>query len=575
MRKKGIKKKPPKRIKEVHGRVKAGTAECNKIIDKICFRPLTQTWGELAAEIGFSHNALVSFRHKYADAIEQRLREWWIEARPAIDRATLESCTGFKSVNENADGGKSTKQYPPNSQSLLLFYDRCEKFLDKKADERIDVLYGIEPQMHQILPLFHWDKHWGVGGHDQLVAWFSGRGGGKTKIGARKILRLAKINRGVSGLVCAPTYKMLSNPVQEYLLAAIEECKIPYKFRKQDNYIELWGDTRLICRSFEEPDKIRGLEVGYAWIDELREGEKYTLDTILACVRDPQATLRQIFITTTPNGYDFMWDIWGDPDSKLLKSGRAVSYFSRTQDNLYLPASFIDLLMETYDEQVIKQEVLGQFVNIASAQIYYNFNRSIHVGEYPYDPNLPIHIGHDFNVDPLTAIIFQIRTERNHKIVTVVDEVYIEGSSTDEICKELKTRGYDPSRFSPEWIANYPDASGSRRSTERGSMSNIEILKQHGFTNLKHPRVNCLVRDRYAAVNGLLRNANGVSRLFIDKKCRHLIRDLEQEVYKPGTNQRDDSTVESKKRGHITDALGYGVHYLFRIENSFTAYPSF
>lgn len=563
---------------EEHAHAGKGSAEWIKRLDAVAFRPYDKRWDDLAKEIGLTPRGLRKFRDVYSDDIEARLREWFVEARPSIDKAILESCIGFTSENRNFEGQVSLKQYPPNAVSIQTFYERCEKFLDKHKDERADVLFGIDPQMHQVLPLFHWDKKWGTNGNDQLVAWFSGRGGGKTKIGARKILKLAKLNRGTQLLVCAPTYKMLSNPVLEYLKSALEDCKIPNQYWKQDNYFILWGDTKIICRSFEDADKIRGLEVSAAWIDELREGDKDAIDTILACVRDPRATLRQTFVTSTPNGYDFMWDIWGDPESKTLRSGRAVAYFSRTDDNVFLPPSFIDMLMETYDEQVIKQELLGQFVNVSQKNIYYNFDRATHVGNYEFDPNLPIHIGHDFNYNPLCAVVFQIHDDRGRKVVWVVDELYMDSSSTDEECKELKIREgsrYDPSRYPPEWIANYPDASGVQKTAAAGARSNIEILRQHGYTNLKHPHANCFIRDRYASVNGMLRNANGHNRLFINSKCRHLIRDLEQESYKQGSNLRDDSTTAAKARGHITDALGYGIHYLFRIESSFTAYSSY
>lgn len=63
------------------------------------------------------------------------------------------------------------------------------------------------------------------------------------------------------------------------------------------------------------------------------------------------------------------------------------------------------------------------------------------------------------------------------------------------------------------------------------------------------------VRDRINAVNGNLNAASGDVRILISPRCRELIRDLEQVVYKEGTGQIDKTT--DAMRTHLSDALGY------------------
>src|SRR5205085_8145526 len=67
------------------------------------------------------------------------------------------------------------------------------------------------------------------------------------------------------------------------------------------------------------------------------------------------------------------------------------------------------------------------------------------------------------------------------------------------------------------------------------------------------------VVNRINAVNALLRNANGRTRLWIHPKCKNLIRSLEGLVYKQGTNIPDKSTGLD----HMGDALGYLVGAVF------------
>ena len=63
------------------------------------------------------------------------------------------------------------------------------------------------------------------------------------------------------------------------------------------------------------------------------------------------------------------------------------------------------------------------------------------------------------------------------------------------------------------------------------------------------------VKDRVAAVNSLLKSTSGEIRLFIDPKCKHLMKDLERVVWKPGTALLEKD--KDPELTHISDALGY------------------
>jgi hypothetical protein len=61
------------------------------------------------------------------------------------------------------------------------------------------------------------------------------------------------------------------------------------------------------------------------------------------------------------------------------------------------------------------------------------------------------------------------------------------------------------------------------------------------------------VVDRINSVNALLQNANRRPRLFIDRKCKNLIRSLQSLTFKEGTHFPD----KSSGLDHVSDALGY------------------
>ena len=83
-------------------------------------------------------------------------------------------------------------------------------------------------------------------------------------------------------------------------------------------------------------------------------------------------------------------------------------------------------------------------------------------------------------------------------------------------------------------------------------LHDLAIIERAGWGVYRVPEPYALV-DRYNTVNSMLCNANGVRRLLISPKCRHLIKALDGLVYKEGTNFSDPTS----NLDHITDALGY------------------
>ncbi|MFX4790372.1 terminase, partial [Acinetobacter baumannii] len=69
--------------------------------------------------------------------------------------------------------------------------------------------------------------------------------------------------------------------------------------------------------------------------------------------------------------------------------------------------------------------------------VYYPFDRKEHVGKYPFDPKLPIWIGMDFNIDPMSTVIMQPQPNGE---VWVVDEIVQFGSNKEEICEEIERK---------------------------------------------------------------------------------------------------------------------------------------
>ena len=180
--------------------------------------------------------------------------------------------------------------------------------------------------------------------------------------------------------------------------------------------------------------------------------------------------------------------------------------------------------------------------------IYYNWDTKTNVT--PEQPEITdrtlLHIGMDFNVDPLVAAIATVDRDQIH----IFDEIVISGSNTFEMVDEIRRR-YPNNRI---WA--YPDSSGQARKTS--SKTTDHAILRHGEFTLKVKGNNPPVLDRIASVNANLKSAEGDIRLRVTPNCKNVIKSLSQQVYKEGTR----IPLKDGQIDHMSDAVGYLVHWV-------------
>jgi hypothetical protein len=113
-------------------------------------------------------------------------------------------------------------------------------------------------------------------------------------------------------------------------------------------------------------------------------------------------------------------------------------------------------------------------------------------------------------------------------------------------------------------IVAYPDPSGKARKTSAAvGASDFAILEKAGITVIAKNAAPAII-DSVAAVNSMLKNANGDIHLRIHPRCENLIRDLERASW---LDKPDKAILD--KRGdndcHFADALRYPIDYLFPV----------
>lgn len=189
-----------------------------------------------------------------------------------------------------------------------------------------------------------------------------------------------------------------------------------------------------------------------------------------------------------------------------------------------MPTAEIEAAKNDMDPKSFAQEYLASFENM-SGRVYYPFDRNVHVKPLQFNPRLPIWVGQDFNIDPMSSVILQPQPNGE---LWAIDELVLFSSNTAEVCDELERRFW---RWKSQ-VTVFPDPAGAYRQHARGE-SDVDIFKEKGFLRVDYSKKHPPIADRVNAVNRMLMSASGDIRLYIDPKCKHLIDSLEKVIYKP------------------------------------------
>lgn len=375
--------------------------------------------------------------------------------------------------------------------------------------------------------------------HPGLAA---GYGSGKSQAGVVRIILLALKYPGLSFAFVEPTFdlvRLIAWPRFEEILFA---SGIKYRLNKSESVMYLENRSRIIFRSADNPERLVGFEVADAVIDEadvisqVKAQEVWVKMIGRARQRKPDGAPNTVACVSTPEGFKWLYKTYVKEVRPGYELIRAATY-----SNPYLPDGYIDQLRATYPPQLIDAYLEGQFVNLASGSVYPNFDRRANHTDETIEQGEPLHIGVDFNVLNMSAVVNVIR---NGEPRTLAEAMKIR--DTPAMCRALRER------FEGHHITVYPDAAGASTSTKNASESDHALLRQAGFTvqvNAANPRV----RDRINAVDAMTLNAEGVRRWRINTDlCPLTTEAQEQQAYDSG-GEPDKSTGHD----HPNDALGY------------------
>ncbi len=345
-----------------------------------------------------------------------------------------------------------------------------------------------------------------------------------------------------------PTYRLFDDMLVPKLHSLLTEINIPYSHHKQTSkiitpYGEIW------MRSMDNPDSIVSYSVGYSIVDEVDVVHPNIREDAMKRIASrnsfQKSEANQIDFVSTPEGFAYMYNFF----VKNQNENKCLLRLKTIDNKENLADGYIQGLKEQYTEDQLKAYLNGEFVNLTSGSVYYKFDRKVnHINKIAGKYDM-LHVGMDFNVGNMSAVIHVIED----KPIAVAEIVKV--MDTEQMCIILKEK------YPTNHIIIYPDASGAQRNTAT-TKTDISILKQAGFV-VKARSVNPPVNDRVKNMNRMFCNGkNEIGYLVNTHCCPEYTEALEKLAYKGG--------VPDKTSGfdHITDAAGYFIYYEYPLRIS-------
>ena len=399
---------------------------------------------------------------------------------------------------------------------------------------------------------YYYDRH-------RFTVLPAGRRSRKTLITKRKVLFEAMKNPGTKYFHGAPTRQQ----AKDIFWADLKKYTKP--FRKQppnetELKVILLNDSEIHVIGLDRPERIEGQPWdgchitefgntkptawgenirpllsdtgGFAWLDGVPEGRNHYYDLALLATDGVIPKSKPI-----------------EGSYKESKEHPEWAYFHWFSADV-LPEAELISAKETLDERTYRQEYEGSFESYEGLA-YYAF------GEHNYamverDPTRTIHIGMDFNVDPMTAVLGHIIGDSYEQW----GEIYLRNSNTFEMAEKIKRM------FPGADIEIFPDSTGKHLNSN-ATITDIAILRKAGF-RIKAKSKNPYQIDRINDVNSFIKKGHNIRYKINPKNCPKTINDFNRVEALP--DGRLNKQQEREGLVHITDALGYLISYNWPIK---------
>lgn len=375
-----------------------------------------------------------------------------------------------------------------------------------------------------------------------------GLGAGKTYAGALRAILRSQQQPGSLGLIGAPTYTMLRDATQRTFFELLPRALIA-SFNRTDQHLVLRNGSEILFRSLDQPDRVRGLNLAWFWLDEAPLCGYYAWQVLKGRLRQKGFETAG-WATGTPHGIDG----YARDFERESRPGHALYRASTRENARNLPPGYIEDL--GYSGGFAEQEIEGLFVAFEGL-VYPQFSADAtdgHVRAAPAGKQWQRVIGGiDWGyTNPAAALVFGLDGDRR---AWQLAEFYQRRASLEQTIIPAVvqlTRRYGLA----VWHA---DAEDPEAIAALNAAFAREGLQTRARAVVKGPGS---VRAGIQTVTSLLAlRGDGTRGLYVDPSCVNTIAEYGTYAYATAErSKRDPSEEPVKQSDHALDAGRYALH---------------
>jgi hypothetical protein len=353
--------------------------------------------------------------------------------------------------------------------------------------------------------------------------------------------------------IVGPTYKLGEKEFRVVYrdfekLGLLKRCKRSYATKQGDMRIETPWNTVLEVVSAEKPDSLVGEGLNHVCMSEAALHHRLIWEQYIEpALSDKLGTAD---FPSTPRGYNWyhgLWQLGNDPDMEDYRSWQLPTWSNAARYPEGLDNPEIVRIKAVASKQHFDQEYGAKFTSFVG-QIYEEWNPNASITQIEYNPAWTNYWAFDYGFsNPFVCLDIMVDPAEN---VYVWREYYVRYRSTYEHAQLLKERE-NPDGFHVDCM--YGDPRGANEAAtiahEIGYVSGQDVPWKHGMESIK--RAMKLQQD-------------GFPKLFVDRSCINLIRQLEQlhvdeKVMKDKVLNEHigNGNIQHKYDDHAADALRY------------------
>ena len=234
------------------------------------------------------------------------------------------------------------------------------------------VVKGFKPHMDQrrVIDAIEADPN------IKYITLVTGRQWGKTLLGMNMLLKWALTTPNCNVMWVSPIYKQ-SKKVLDDITNAIAGTEVVTNINKSDLVIQLVNGSKILFRSAEREDNLRGLTLDYLIVDEAA----FIKDTVWDNVLKQTVLVRgkRVLFISTPKGKNFLYSLHLRGED--TEQGKYLSLRGTSFDTPYISKDELYEAQDTLPEDIFKQEILAEFID-SGGEVFKDIDRYCRIPTY-------------------------------------------------------------------------------------------------------------------------------------------------------------------------------------------------